>query len=124
MADRLFNINILAGLHRPDPTQRVPVIGRRRTDCIDRIVIESPPHVGHKRWPLALLFGDHITFAVSGRVIDIDDIQNFGSGIFHPSVNVAATASSGADNCDTNLVVGRDTSRSTRGQHNASSQEG
>src|SRR6266446_8633658 len=34
VADRFFNINVLARLHRPDGRQRVPMIGRRHKYCV------------------------------------------------------------------------------------------
>src|SRR5262249_32063295 len=41
MADRLLDVDVLAGLDGPDGHQRVPVVGRGDADDVDAIVVEQ-----------------------------------------------------------------------------------
>ena len=58
VGDGLFDIDILAGLHRPDRGQSVPVIGGRDRDRVDVLVLEDAPHVGFDLRALAGLLED------------------------------------------------------------------
>ena len=46
VAHGLLDGHVLAGLHRPDSRQRVPVVGRHHRDRVDVLVFEKRPHVG------------------------------------------------------------------------------
>src|SRR5262245_10843732 len=41
VADRLLDVNVLAGLHGPDGGQGVPVVGRGNADGVNRLVFEN-----------------------------------------------------------------------------------
>src|SRR5262249_7974807 len=45
VADRLLNVDILAGLQRPDGGQGVPVIGRGDRDDVNVLVFDYPAQV-------------------------------------------------------------------------------
>ena len=45
VADGLLDIDVLAGLARPDRRQRVPVVGRGDRDGVDRLVVEQAANV-------------------------------------------------------------------------------
>ena len=50
---RLLDVGVLAGLHRPDGAEGVPVGGRGVNDGVDRLVFDHPPHVADGRHPFA-----------------------------------------------------------------------
>ncbi len=45
VAQRLFNIHMLAGLSSPDGHQGMPMVGRRDGNRIDVLVFQSPPQI-------------------------------------------------------------------------------
>src|SRR5438445_529307 len=45
VADRLLNVDMLAGLETPDGRQGVPVVGGRDADNVDRLVVEDAADV-------------------------------------------------------------------------------
>ena len=105
VADWFLNIDVLTGLHCPNPTQCMPMVGSRSTDRLNRIIVKRSSHVSHKHWPLALLFGNLVTFLVSSCLVDINDVQNFSSRVFKPSSNVTLTPPARTDNRNSNFVV-------------------
>src|SRR5205823_2634473 len=74
---RLLNVDVLAGLAAPDGHQRVPVVGRRNGDGVDRLIFQELSHVGAGLGlGQALLL--HLLHTVPYHVfIDVADRGNF-----------------------------------------------
>ena len=75
VADRLLDVDVLAGLACPDRRQRVPVVGGGDRDGVDRLVVEHAPDVLHdgRRGPVALLDrlarGPAVTFRSTSQIV-------------------------------------------------------
>src|SRR5207237_9936753 len=58
VTDRLFDIDVLAGLHAPDGDQGEPVVGRGGGDDVDRLIVHDAAQVMFIPGSLALLVFD------------------------------------------------------------------
>ena len=77
VAHRLFHVDILASLHRPDRSEGVPMVGRRHKDDVHGFVLKNPAHVLHLRRhrPLQLAQkGTHLVGPVQIRIAHIGDV--------------------------------------------------
>ncbi len=77
VADRLFNVHVLAGLNGPDGAQGVPVIGRGCADDVDRLVVEDFPHVADELWLVAVLLGVRVYLLLSYCLVGVADVRHF-----------------------------------------------
>ena len=109
VGDRLFEIAVFAGLHRPDATKSMGMVGSGVADDVDRRVVERFTHIFDEfRLLAALFFGDLVAFRFAGR-IGIANVQNFGLRVVHPLFAVGPpAATTDADHANAQLVVRAD----------------
>ncbi len=106
MTDRLLDIDILPGLHRPDATQGVPVVGRCRADNIDAWIGKRLAHVAHV-FRFELLFFRHLlTAALAHLLVDVNHVQHRRARVCHVGTEVILAASAHAHHRDSQCLVG------------------
>src|SRR5207248_6277536 len=106
VADGLFDVDVLAGLHGPDRGQRVPVVGRGDADDVDGLVVEDAAQV-------FLVLGREALGLLGGTHRPLDDglvhVADRGHDAVVPAgeaADVAAAAAVDADDRDAEPVVG------------------
>ena len=104
--DGLFDVNVLAGLHRPDRGQRVPVVGGGDRDRVDLFVFEDAAHVGVDLRPLAGLLKNHGGGLFRAPAIDIDKRGDLDIGHGKNLFDMRRPARSDADDGDAYAIVG------------------
>lgn len=105
VANRLFNIHILAGLAGPNGNQRVPVIGGGNGDRVEVFVFECFAHIFHRGGTVAAPLFDIDRATIVQIAIGIDeigDLHPFAPGEF---ANVRAAAAVDAGDADANHVI-------------------
>ena len=106
VADRLFDVNVFAGLHGPDGGERVPVVGRGDGNRVDILVIDDFADVLFIPGSGALLLlGDGHGLVDDGRIRVADDRDEtvvFAGEAF----DVANAATVNADDCDAQRRAG------------------
>ena len=108
VADRLLDVDVLAGLHGPDRGQGVPVVGRGDGDDVDGLVVEHGPQVLDRlrgRTPLLDELGGDFRRAVAVGIADVGDLAVRQAGQF---LRVLLAADAAADDGRGDLVVGGD----------------
>ena len=108
VAHGLLDIDVLAGLGRPDGHQRVPVVRRGDGDGVQRLVFQRLADVGHAfAGELAFdLLLQGLQFALQHLLVGIDQVGDFHVGLFQPAADVAAAAAVDAGHGDAQPVVG------------------
>ena len=106
VAGRLFDVHVFAGLHGPDGTQGVPVVGRRGTDQIDRRVLECLAHVPHEFRLDPLLLRDLFALAEPHFLVRVDQVQDHRPRIAKKSADVIAASTADADDGHSQFSVG------------------
>ena len=104
--DRLFDVNIFAGLHGPDGGEGMPMVGGGDGDGVDGFVIESAAHVGVEEGSFASFGEDFLRGCFGAGAIDFDEGGDFEIGHGEEFVDMSRATRSDADNGDAEAVVG------------------
>ena len=104
--ERLFAVNILAGLHRSHGNQRVPVINRAADDGVNILSLQQPAKVG-------IAFGAG-KILLSGRKVDGVNVTDSNDLTISPCISCVAPAlRAAAYQRKINFLAGRQRFRSS-----------
>ena len=105
MADRLLDIDILAGHHGVDRRQCVPVIGRGNDDRVDVFAVKHVTEIARGLGRVALRFLDAIGRSRGVPVIDVSDGDELDLRLGQERVEELNAAAAGADEPEADLLV-------------------
>ena len=106
VADRLLDVDVLAGLHRPNGRQGVPVVRRGDRDDVDRLVVKRLADVADELGLAALLRLDLLDAFLADRFVRVADARDLALGQIDVRADVVAAAAANADDHDAQPVVG------------------
>lgn len=103
--DGLFDVHVLAGLHRQDRDQRVPVVGRGGRDAVDGGIIEGLAEVLDELRLAALLCGDFFLPLAADGLVDITDVTDLDVVASNKGTDVAVPLSANTNDREAELFV-------------------
>ena len=88
---RLFHINVFARLGRPDGHERMPVIWRGDGNCIQRLIVQRPAHVGYANGVGLNLghFPDLVYSLIDEALVRINYVYDLHVILFEPTIDMA-----------------------------------
>ena len=104
MADRLLDVGVLAGLHREDRGQGMPVVRRGDGDDVEGGVVERRPQIGGDARPRALLRGDLVGEFLGAAAIGVADPRHARPVPASQLLGMGGAADAAAEDRDRNLV--------------------
>ena len=114
----LFDVDVFACLHRPDPAQGVPVGRRGVEDDVERLVFDHLPHVGVDRRTASAQLLEFGRPGRQRRGVDIAERRHFDVLVLHsmqrPGQEIASPADAGDAGPDT--IIGGCGADPLRGQ--------
>ena len=105
MADRLLDVDVFAGLHRPDGGQGVPVIRRGDGDGINRFVVEYLAEVLFELGGLVLLLFGKGHSRANDRLVSVANGGDEAIGPAGQLFHVVLASTIDADHRDAELLV-------------------
>src|ERR1700733_12510286 len=102
---RFFDVDIFAGLQRPDADQRMPMIRRGNRDGVDLFVFEKFANVGVRLRFRTTEFFDVGEALIENVFIDVAERGDFDVAHFIEAVNVIDTAAARAADGDAHAIV-------------------
>src|SRR5262249_46130235 len=106
VSHRLFDVNVLAGLHGPDGQERMPVVGRGDGNCVQVWVVQRFANVLYAGRFVAALFPDLFPSGFEQAAVRVDQIGDLRVLEAEVLIDVCVTLSVDAGHADTNDVVG------------------
>ena len=109
VAHRLFDVDILAGLHGPDGGQRMPMVGSRDDDEVDGFVVEDGPQILSIFWfvPRQAFF-DLLAAGVADFRVDVADEGDLNVGALEQLADVLVAAAVAAEDAPRSFSFGLD----------------
>ena len=113
VGDRLLDIHILAGLHRPDGSERVPMVRRRKADDVNILVLQQLADVaiGFNLLAQVLVF---LHLAVKDGLVHVAKRNHPGAFDRAQAIDVAHAAPIESDHREPDIAVGASRVRSSR----------
>src|SRR5439155_489510 len=106
VADRFFDVDVLAGLHGPDGGQGMPVVAGRDEDRVDGVIVDNAPQILQGGRPVALVLGYLTGKGLGAIAVRIADGDNLAAGKSAQRLCVLFAANAAAQDGDSNGLVG------------------
>jgi hypothetical protein len=101
MAERFFDVNVLAGRATQDRRRRMPVIARGDDEDIDVAVVEDAPEIGDHARRLVIVQRSHESGGpLRAALVDVANISDLDAGLPLKGLGQAGAAAAGAHDAD------------------------